>query len=147
MKLTYRGITYDYNPPRVVYGSASAKGRYRGVPVTFQTLEVPVVKPSDNLKYRGVAYCTGIPTQAEEPERTANIIPEKVPAVALSEQSRALMAGHRQLIRQREQAMLTRLDEEVGLDTDKAAHYEGHIQGKSRHSFVEGYDRSKAAMS
>lgn len=147
MKLTYRGITYDYNPPWVVYGSTYAKGRYRGVPVNFQSLDVPVVQSSYTLKYRGVDYCTGIPTQAEEPERTANIIPEKVQAVALSEQSRALMAGHRQLIRQREQAMLTRLDEEIGVDTDKAAHYESHIQGKSRHSFVEGYDRSKAAMS
>lgn len=147
MKLTYRGITYDYNPPRVVCGSTYAKGRYRGVPVNFQALEVPVVKPSYTLKYRGVAYCTGIPMQVEEPERAANIILEKVPAVAISKQSRALMASHRQLIRQREQTMLTRLDEEVGLDTDKATHYESHIQGKLRHSFVKGYDRSKAAMS
>ncbi|MGB7412788.1 MAG: DUF4278 domain-containing protein [Thermosynechococcaceae cyanobacterium] len=135
MKLTYRGITYDYNPPRVVYGPTYAKGKYRGLPVTFQTLEVPVMKPSYNLKYRGIAYCTGIHTQAHEPKGAVTVPPKdiKIMVVPLSERSRALMAGHRQSIRKREQAMLNRLDEEVGLETDKAAHYESHIQGKIRH--------------
>ncbi|PZD71138.1 hypothetical protein C1752_07866 [Acaryochloris thomasi RCC1774] len=116
MKLTYRGITYDYNPPRVVYGSTYAQGKYRGLPVTFQTTEVPIVKPSYNLKYRGIAYCTGVPTQAKEPDKIGNVPSKdiKIPVVSLSERSRTLMAGHRQSIRQREQAMLNRLAEEVG---------------------------------
>ncbi|MGF1603887.1 MAG: DUF4278 domain-containing protein [Thermosynechococcaceae cyanobacterium] len=149
MKLTYRGITYDYNPPRVVYGSTYAQGKYRGLPVTFQTTEVPIVQPSYNLKYRGIAYCTGVPTQTKEPDSSAYAPSKaiKIPVVSLSEHSRALMVGHRQSIRQREQAMLTRLEEEIGLEVDKATHYESHIQGKIRHSFVEDYDRSKATMS
>ncbi|MGB7414268.1 MAG: DUF4278 domain-containing protein, partial [Thermosynechococcaceae cyanobacterium] len=126
-----------------------AQGKYRGLPVTFQITKAPIVKPNYNLKYRGIAYCTDVPTQAKKPEGTARVPSKdiKIPVLPLSERSRALMAGHRQSIRQREQAMLTRLDEEIGLDTDKAAHYESHIQGKFRHNFVEDYDRSKAAMS
>lgn len=149
MKLTYRGITYDYNPPRVVYGSTYAKGKYRGLPVTFQPLEVPVIQPSYNLKYRGIAFCTGVPPQMKEPERTVSVSFKdiKTPVVSLSELSRTLMVGHRQSIRQREQAMLTRLDEEVGLTADDAAHYESHIQGKIRHDSNKVYNRSPAAMS
>ncbi len=64
----------------------------------------------------------------------------------LDARSRALFIERHQKVRQRERSMLTRLDEEVGLSVEDAAHYESHIQGKVPHDFA-GYDRSRSGMS
>lgn len=59
MKLVYRGVAYDYNPPEVLYGVPIASGAYRGSPIKFRTPKtLPVEQPSLNLKYRHVAYTT-----------------------------------------------------------------------------------------
>lgn len=150
MKLSYRGVAYDYTPPKVVYGPSYAAGKYRGTPITFPTLkETPVAQPSYNLKYRGVSYLTSntSPTSAVEKMPVVPAGTKADPRMSLLERSRALIAGHRQLIRRREQAMLTRLDQEVGLSAKDAANFEGHIQGKVCHNFRKVYDRSPAAMS
>ena len=161
MKLTYRGVSYDYTPPTVEYGSIYARGKYRGAPVAFESLkESPVEQSSYDLKYRGVAYTSGggIPMKnmaasSEEVEatpatpQTPEVKPAAAPVLSVLERARALMIGRHQMVRRREQSMLARLDEEVGLTAKDAADYESHIQGKIRHNFWKTYDRSKAAMS
>ena len=163
MKLTYRGVSYNYTPPKVEYGPIYASGKYRGAPVAFRAPEeIPVEQPSYNLKYRGVAYTSGMTTQTTKMTMTTNTkgleaapvtpqtpetTPAAAPAMSILERARALMIGRHQMVRRREQAMLVRLDEEVGLTAEDAAHYESHIQGKIRHNFWRSYDRSGAAMS
>lgn len=161
MKLTYRGVSYDYTPPRVEYGPIYARGQYRGAPVAFRTLkETPIAQPSYNLKYRGVAYTSGVGAQTKKTvtgaaavEAAPDIPPTPrtesaaAPAMSILERARTLMIGRHQMIRRREQSMLARLDEEVGLTAKDAAEYESHIQGKIRHNFWKSYDRSKSAMS
>ena len=65
---------------------------------------------------------------------------------SVTEQARELFIRRFRNIRKREQAMLTRADEEVGLTAEDAAHYESRIQGKVPHDFGS-YDKSKSAMS
>jgi hypothetical protein len=67
MKLTYRGVSYDYNPPEVVYGPTIASGHYRGHPTELRMSKAKNVKqPILDLKYRHVAY-TKQPDQVTSP--------------------------------------------------------------------------------
>ena len=63
------------------------------------------------------------------------------------EQARELFIRKLRGIRRREQAMLTRTDEEIGLTAEDAANYESSIQGKVPHDFSKSYARSKSSMS
>jgi hypothetical protein len=59
MKLLYRGIPYQCNPPyfRIIETELALK--YRGANWRLQQLlEVPMQKPDLQLKYRGIAYST-----------------------------------------------------------------------------------------
>lgn len=161
MQLTYRGAHYNYAPNTVpTFGSALATGTYRGAPVAFQALlEVPE-QPRFTLKWRGIPYRSGLKghrvqaTTSEMPTpgtAMANITPTPesetaMPKLSVLEQARVLFIRRHQRIRQREQSMLARLDEEVGLTAEDAAHYQSQIQGKVPHDFA-GYDRSSTAMS
>lgn len=62
------------------------------------------------------------------------------------EQARALMMRHYHLVKNRQQSMLQRAGEEVGLsgDVDK---YWNPTQGKLDPGFRMNYDRSNASMS
>ncbi|NES72228.1 MAG: hypothetical protein F6K24_47055 [Okeania sp. SIO2D1] len=62
------------------------------------------------------------------------------------EQARALMIRHNQIIRNRQQSLLGRAAEEIGLDID-TAHYNNHIQGKIRPEFRNNYARSGSSLS
>lgn len=182
MKLTYRGVSYEYTPqPVPKLGLAIAIGNYRGAAVELRTLAAVPAQPSHELNWRGVRYSSGktavsgvapvaelavqesvvqesinagpetaiaVPAAAVAAAPTAPAVPVAQPAVALStpDRARSLLMRHHQRIRRREQAMLARLDVEVGLTAADAARYEGHIQGKTLHGFA-GYDRSSAAMS
>jgi Domain of unknown function (DUF4278) len=122
MKLTYRGVTYDYTPPSVVYGEALGTGSYRGVPIAFYEATVPGLEmPAHDLTYRGVKYHTVKATAAR---------PAATPAAPLSiaDRMRYLAIGHCNHIRSREQSILARLDESVRLSAADAAHYSsGHF--------------------
>jgi hypothetical protein len=61
-------------------------------------------------------------------------------------QARTLMMRHHQIVKNREQAMLTRAIAELGLEID-VTHYHTHIQGKTPAGFQASYDRSQATMS
>jgi hypothetical protein len=62
----------------------------------------------------------------------------------MQDRARALMMRHHHTIKNRQQSMLSRSAEEVGVDpTD----YWSNIQGKPNPSFRESYDRSHSTMS
>jgi len=59
MRLCYRGVDYDYNPPSLEVKEREMLGHYRGRPLHFNYVSyVPVPQPVANLTYRGVAYST-----------------------------------------------------------------------------------------
>lgn len=59
MKLTYRGIEYDYNPPSLEVTDSEIACRYRGQAARYTYVRhVPIPQPAEQLTYRGVAYQT-----------------------------------------------------------------------------------------
>jgi hypothetical protein len=158
MKLSYRGISYDYTPPEVEVSTSETVGKYRGLDVRFRNPKKPLVLNTNlDLVYRGVAHNPGQaasqPAPAPAPEvETAPVVAtvtEPIQAVAssVSDKARALMMNHDRRIKRRQQAMLTRLDAEVGVDTAEAARYWNRVQGKVHPSFRATYDRSSVAFS
>ena len=150
MKINYRGVSYEYNPPTVEYGDPTQTGKYRGVDIRFRNpKKVPVQQPTLDLVYRGVAYTTN-PVEtvvAPQAETTPETAPVAAPALTIQERARVLMMGHHRKVKQRQQAMLSRSDARVGLSVDEATHFWNHIQGKVHPSFGDTYDRSGAAFS
>lgn len=68
MKLTYRGVSYDYEPPTIDMMEGELGGKYRGQPwrVSYPR-HIPVPQPASALKYRGVSYQTGEVADAGTP--------------------------------------------------------------------------------
>jgi hypothetical protein len=64
--------------------------------------------------------------------------------MSTQDQARALMMRHHQMIKNRQQSMLSRAAAEVGIDD---AEYQSRIQGKFPGSFSADYDRSNASLS
>lgn len=59
MKLTYRGIEYDYNPPMLEVTESDITCQYRGQSRAYTYVRhVPIPQPAERLTYRGVAYQT-----------------------------------------------------------------------------------------
>ena len=70
MKLTFRGIQYDYEPTVLETTDSNLYGRYRGQTVQFKyPRHVPAPTMVHDLKYRGVAYRNdgSTPTQVAKP--------------------------------------------------------------------------------
>lgn len=74
MKLTYRGINYEYEAPALDINEGKFAGKYRGNNCQFGRYprHIPVPQPPLDLKYRGIAYSTHqtaerelIPTKAQ----------------------------------------------------------------------------------
>lgn len=112
MKLTYRGVTYDYNPPAVAAQESQAvekAGKYRGVDVRFRNRKKPLVlQPTLDLKYRGVAYHTEEhPVEATQPATAS--------ALSVADKARSLMMSATVETARRQRSMLTRLAAEVGV--------------------------------
>lgn len=149
MQLTYRGIRYDYNPPRVALKNTEEVGKYRGVDIRCRTIKKnSVQQPTLDLVYRGVAYRTGGAASAAEPTiAPAPASPETSPSnLSTQEKARLMLASHHQLVKRRQQSMLSRLAKEVGLTAD-VTQYWNRIQGKVHPSFWATYDRSRATIS
>jgi hypothetical protein len=141
MKLTYRGVSYEYNPPKVEYGDRTQVGKYRGVDIRFRNLpKTPVLQPTLDLLYRGAAYTTH-PTPVQP---AAGDVKE---TLSVKEQARQLMMNHHRNVKRRQQTMLSRLDSQVGLPASEATQFWNHIRGEVHPSFGASYDRSQAAMS
>ncbi len=146
MQLQYRGVSYEYNPPQVAAKPTGVVGKYRGMDWRFRGVTRSAVQqPTLNLVYRGVAYQTGQTQKLPQPSVPAR--PATTPlGNSVKDMARALMLGHHNLIKNRQQSMLSRVAAQVGLDED-AVHYWNHIQGKVHPGFRASYDRSHAALS
>jgi hypothetical protein len=147
MKLTYRGVAYEYNPPKVEYGDPTQVGKYRGVDIRFRTIQKePVQQPTVDLLYRGAAY-TANPVDATESIESTESAKPAVATPSVKEQARWLMMNHHKNVKRRQQSMLSRLDAKVGLPASEASRFWNHIRGEAHPSFDASYDRSHAAMS
>ena len=105
MKLTYRGISYEYNPPEVAVDRGTVAGKFRGLDWRFRNLKKPpVLQPPVNLTYRGVAY-RNHQTDTVENQAPANV----------KEQARWLMLDRQKAAKNRSASMLKRSADEVGL--------------------------------
>lgn len=161
MKLTYRGVSYEYTPPTVEFSNSNTVGKYRGLDVRFRNpVKVPVQQPTLDLVYRGAAYPIAPASTVEESpapvvapiaqlaaQLNAQSQPAAPLALSIEDRARSMMMQHHRLIKQRQQTMLSRLDVEVGLTAADAAHYWNHIQGKVHPGFRATYDRSHASFS
>ncbi|NEO60519.1 MAG: DUF4278 domain-containing protein [Moorea sp. SIO4G2] len=57
MKLSYRGVSYQYHPCEVSTTAVDLTGKYRGVNYRLGSAHpIPLVQDKVNLKYRGVSY-------------------------------------------------------------------------------------------
>ncbi|MBD0304775.1 MAG: DUF4278 domain-containing protein [Tolypothrix sp. T3-bin4] len=110
MKLSYRGVTYSYDPPEVETTLGEVGGKYRGLDWRFHNLEQPpVLQPTVSLKYRGVDYQTGTtPT----PNSTQ---PTKTPTFSTQQKARLLMHNQKRTLKNRQRSMLYRAAAEFGL--------------------------------
>lgn len=150
MKLTYRGVSYDYNPPKVEYGDRTQVGKYRGVDIRFRTIQKePVQQPTLELIYRGAAYKTNQAEAAATAPVAATPTPEPASPAAstVQQQARQLMMNHHRNVKRRQQSMLSRLDAKIGVPTSEATRFWNHIRGEAHPSFDASYDRSHATMS
>ncbi|WOB44377.1 DUF4278 domain-containing protein [Thermoleptolyngbya oregonensis NK1-22] len=129
MKLTYRGVTYNYDPQPLNLSNSH--------PTTTE------------LKFRGNEYRTNQPVATDAVATVPAAAPVAQPAapVSIEERARELMMNHHKLVKRRQQAMLTRLAANVGLDAGTTSQYWGHIQGKVQPGFWDSYDRSHASIS
>ncbi|RZM77379.1 DUF4278 domain-containing protein [Leptolyngbya iicbica] len=149
MKLTYRGIQYDYNPPVVEMNNTAEVGKYRGVDIRFRSVKKnPVQQPTLDLVYRGVAYRTGETAVETTPVAAPVATVADAPATLadLELKARTLLMGHHRNVKRRQQAMMTRLAADVGLEGD-VNQYWSRIQGKVHPSFWATYDRGGSAAS
>ena len=106
MKLIYRGINYEYNPPVVETVEGKVGGRFRGLDWRFHNLKKPpVLQPPVNLTYRGVNYANR-PTVTSEELPTGQKVREK---------ARWLMLNQEKAAKNRNDSMLRRSAREVGL--------------------------------
>lgn len=120
MKLTYRGVSYEYNPPHIEVAEDKVVGKYRGLDWRFRNLKKPpILQPSVQLTYRGVTYNKN--PMAVAASATEVTTPETA-VTSVSEQARSLMMNHDRTVKKRQQTMLSRLAAEVGLDHDNS-HY------------------------
>lgn len=149
MKINYRGLSYEYNPPKVEYGDLTQSGKYRGVDIRFRNPQkAPVMQATLDLVYRGSAYTTHSPETAEATQADVTPAePVKSPALSIQARARVLMMNHHRQVKQRQQSMLSRSDARVGLPTGEASRFWNHIQGTVHPSFGDSYDRSGAALS
>lgn len=151
MQLTYRGVSYEYNPPRVDFKSSETVGfgKYRGLDWRFRNpKKALVLQPTLDLIYRGVAYQANTaevtPTPASVPEPATAPVTEV--AVALQDRARMLMTKHGRSIKTRQQALLGRSAQQIGLAANISAYW-NRIQGKVHPTFRSNYDRSNSTMS
>ncbi|MEA5472357.1 DUF4278 domain-containing protein [Spirulina sp. 06S082] len=106
MKLTYRGVAYEYNPTTVESLDTEITGKYRGLEWRFRNRKAPTAqKPTLDLVYRGVPYTQG----QEAPAVKAN------PTPSIGQRARALFLNKERTELKRQESVLLRSEERVGL--------------------------------
>ncbi|PSN19479.1 hypothetical protein C7271_07130 [filamentous cyanobacterium CCP5] len=99
MKLCYRGVQYDYNPPSLEVTEGEILGNYRGRPVNFSYVRhVPFPQPVGRFQYRGSQYQTNTQGQREP------IAGQSAYVMAMPKRTQAnaspTMAARRQLVQE-----------------------------------------------
>ena len=111
MKLCYRGLSYEYNPPVIEMGKEYVGGTYRGLEWRFREVKkAPVLQTNLDLKYRGIPYHVG----SSQPVTQPVTVP-----VSVSERARELMLQSDRNTKNRQHSMVRRLANEVGLASDR----------------------------
>lgn len=173
MKLSYRGVDYDFNPSSLQARGAKhrlnevSKTRalgailtYRGavytVDPTAQTASAsPSLPEAAVLTYRGFSYTVSPKVQhastqtiAAEPAvaQAVALNSKQVPALSIQEQARTLTMNHHRAMKRRQQVMLVRSAAEIGMSSTAASHWE-RIQETFNPVFQATYDRSHVALS
>ncbi|MGF1569468.1 MAG: DUF4278 domain-containing protein [Nodosilinea sp.] len=121
MKLTYRGVSYDYTPPTVETNITGEVGKFRGLDIRFRTIRRPLVQqPTLDLVYRGVAYQTGSPAVEVPASAVPAVVVETANSTAAVTEAKArqMMMNDHRTVQQRQQSMLLRLATEAGLAPD-----------------------------
>jgi hypothetical protein len=102
MKLTYRGVSYEYEPIAVATETGKFGGKYRGRDWRFRNLKKPpILMPVGDLTYRGVKY-----------SRTSDGM-ATVTTPPTSNKARLLLAQRNKADKQRQQSLLSRTAAEL----------------------------------
>lgn len=130
MKLSYRGIAYDFNPSSLQARGAkhrlsnAAKARTLGAILTYRgaafaiapsnktSSASPNVASGTVLTYRGIRYIVQ-PTLQAEPAQAVTVT--KASVRSLEDQARALTMNHHRATKNRQQAMLLRSAADIGM--------------------------------
>jgi len=96
MKLCYRGVEYDYNPPMLEVTDEELKGCYRGRSLRFSYVRhIPIPQPVAEMTYRGVSYRTNSNGQIEP---VANQPKSSLKLSLTSPAANSMAAARRQLL-------------------------------------------------
>ena len=99
MKLCYRGVEYDYNPPMLEVSESELMGKYRGCTTRFSYVpHLPIPQPVAELKYRGNAYQTTAKGQIEPISKQPASIFKKLKA--LSQPANPTVKARRNLLQE-----------------------------------------------
>ena len=61
MQLTYRGVSYEFNPPKVEMIDSRTPAQFLGVPYRVRCPRRPLAaRSTTNLRYRGVLYAKAL---------------------------------------------------------------------------------------
>jgi hypothetical protein len=102
MKLSYRGVNYEYQPLTLEVTEGEILGKYRGVNWRCHTLnEIPIPQPDRVLKYRGVAYHPNQDVEACQTAIAQSSRPRAIKTATASEvvTRKALEEVHRENLR------------------------------------------------
>ncbi len=147
MKLSYRGVNYDFNPSSLQYRGAkyrlaeAAKARSLGAILTYRGAAYAIEPNTQNasatasvspavLTYRGVSYTVQPTVQPALVPQTASVpvassvATAKAPARSLQAQARALTMDHHRAMKKRQQVMLVRSAAEIGMTAAAVSHWE-----------------------
>ena len=149
MQLSYRGVKYDYNPPKVETEVLGLAGSYRGLDYRFRrTTTKNVIQPNVNLTYRGVSFNPAQDLQPELYTANKNVEVAAAPSqISFQDRVRARLHSKTQAIKKRQQSLLVRLAEEICLSGDQAVNSAVRIQGKVLANFRSDYASQGVAMS
>ena len=101
MKLSYRGVSYEYTPPTVEIAEDEIVGTYRGLDWRGCNLvKPPVQQATVDLMYRGVAFTTGS---------------EPAPVLSVPDKARHRMMDRLRSTYNRQRSLLSRAAAEVRL--------------------------------
>ncbi|MBD1912335.1 MULTISPECIES: DUF4278 domain-containing protein [unclassified Leptolyngbya] len=134
-ELKWRGATYHSGRPTPITSPVPVPATVP-IPATVPVFEAaPVMAPAAPIALGAVPEV--VPTPAVE---------AAVPTMSINDRSRNLFIQRHKSMRRREQDMMVRLAEKIGLPIEQVTGYESQIQGKIPHDFG-GYESSHRAMS